>query len=129
MLDTFPDEREAAFECGFPLTELRVDRVVAGFEQLSDLVDAEEGIGVEDEDEEESTGRETGVCERRVPGECEAIAAVTTLDSGTVVPSPEGYCTALGTRGLFLRALTAPLNDGVERLGAEHYCLALNNVL
>ena len=83
VLDTLPDEGEAAFKCGFPLAELGVDRIVAGLEQLSDLVDAEEGIGVEDEDEEEFTGRETGVCERRVSGVCEAVAAIATPDSGT----------------------------------------------
>ena len=129
MLDTLPDEGETAFECGFPLAELGVDRVVAGLEQLSDLVDAEQGIGVEDEDKEEFSGRETGVCERRVSGVCEAVAAVTTPDSGTAVPSLEGCFSTLGTGSLFPRALTAPLDDGVKRLGVEHYCLALNNVL
>ena len=104
-------------------------RVVAGLEQLSDLVDAEEGIGVEDEDEEEFTGRETGVCERRVSGVCEAVAAVTTPDSWTIVQSLEGCFSTLGTESLFPRALTAPLDDGVERRGAEYYCLALNSVL
>ena len=39
-----------------PLAELGVDRIVARIEQLSDLVDAEEGVGVENEDEEEFTG-------------------------------------------------------------------------
>ena len=67
MLDTLPDEGEAAFKCGFPLAELGVDRIVARIEQLSDLVDAEEGIGVEDEDEEEFTGGETAIGKRRIP--------------------------------------------------------------
>jgi len=55
-LGALPNEGEAVFECGFPLAELAVDCVVTGLEQLSDLVDAEEGIDVEDEDEEEFTG-------------------------------------------------------------------------
>lgn len=76
-----PRRGEAAFERGFPLAELRVNRVVADLEQLSDLIDAEKGIGVEDEDEQEFTGGETAVCERRVAGVCEAIAAVATPDS------------------------------------------------
>jgi len=129
VLDSLPDEGEAALKGGFPLAELGVDCIVARIEQLSDLVDAKQGIGVEDEDEEEFTGGETAVGKRRIPGECEAIAAVVTPDSGTVVPSLEGCCTALGTRGLFPRALTALLNDDVERFGAEHYCLPLNNLL
>ena len=106
-----------------------MDRVVARIDQLGDLVNAEQRIGVENEDEQEFTGRELTVCERSVPGVCKAVAAVTTSDSGTVVPSLEGCLTTLGTGSLFPGVLTAPLDDGVKRLGAEHYCLALNNVL
>jgi hypothetical protein len=95
VLDAFPDEwgRGSRVERGFSLSQARVDRVVAGLEQLGDLVDAEQGIGIEDEYEEEFTGGETAVCERRVPSICEAVAAVATPDSGTVVPSLEGCFT------------------------------------
>ncbi|GAA0467381.1 hypothetical protein GCM10008985_25430 [Halococcus dombrowskii] len=96
---------------------------------MGDLVDAEQGISVENEDEKELTGCKTGVCERRVSGVYEAIAAVTTPDSGTAVPSLESCFSILGTGSLLPRTLAAPLDDGVERLGAEHYCLALNNFL
>lgn len=84
-----------------------MDRIVVRIEQLGDLVDAEHGIGVKDEDEQEFTGREPVICERRVLGVCEAIAAVATPDSGTVVPSLEGCFTALGTGSLFPSVLTA----------------------
>ena len=120
---------EAAFECGFPLAELGVDRVVAVIEQLGDLVDAEQSIGVENEDEQEFTRSEDAVCKRRISGVREAIAAVAAPDSGTVVPSLEEGFTTLGTGSLFPRALTAPLDDRVERFGAEHYCLPLDNLL
>ena len=113
----------------FPLAELHVDRVVARIDQLGDLVNVEQRIGVENEDEQEFTGRELTVCERGVPGVCKAVAAVTTPDSGTVVPSLEGCLTTLGTGSLFPGVLTAPLDAIVERLGVKHYCLALSNIL
>jgi hypothetical protein len=48
VLDAFPDEIEAALEGGFYLSNRGVGGVVDGVEELRDLVDAEERVGVED---------------------------------------------------------------------------------
>ena len=56
MLDTFPDEGEAALKGGFSLSQCRVDSIVDGIEQLGDLVDAEESVRVEDKDQNDLTG-------------------------------------------------------------------------
>ena len=47
VLDALPDEGEAALEGGFSLPNRRVDGVVDGVEELSDLMNAEKCIGVE----------------------------------------------------------------------------------
>ena len=56
VLDTFPDEGEAALKGGFSLSQCRVDSIVDGIEQLGDLVDAEESVRVEDKDQNDLTG-------------------------------------------------------------------------
>ena len=49
VLDAFPDEEEAALEGGFSLSNRGMDRVVDSLEELSDLVNAEKRVGVENE--------------------------------------------------------------------------------
>ena len=55
VLDAFPDEGEATFERGFSLSQRRVNGVVDRFEQLGDLMNAEERVSIEDEDQNDLT--------------------------------------------------------------------------
>jgi len=119
-LDAFPDEVEAALEGGFYLSDSRVDGIVDGFEQLGELVDAKECVGVEDEGEDDLTRGESAAFEGSVAGVGEDIPAVGTPDPGTAVPGLDGGFTTLRAGSLFPGLFAAPLDDGIERLGAQH---------
>jgi hypothetical protein len=66
LLEICPDEVEAA--SGFHLTDGRMNRIVDGLEELGDLVDAEQRIGVESEADENLTGCERPAFEVGVAG-------------------------------------------------------------
>ena len=63
MTDTIPDGWEAASERGFYVVDRLEDGFVGVVEQRRDLVDAEEGIGVENEGDEKFAGGEFRVLE------------------------------------------------------------------
>ena len=63
MAHTFPDGREAANERGFHVVDRGEDGFVGAVKQRRDLIDAEEGICVENEGDEELAGREFRVVE------------------------------------------------------------------
>ena len=121
MLDALPDEGEAALEGGFSLPNRRVDGVVDGVEELSDLMNAEKCIGVEDERNNEFARSECAAVKGRVPRVGEGVAAVGTSNSGTVVPGLDGGFATLWTGCLFPGLLTAPLDLRIERLWPQHY--------
>ena len=68
LLEICPDEVEAALKGGFHLTDGRMNRIVDGLEELGDLVDAEQRIGVESEADENLTGGERPAFEVGVAG-------------------------------------------------------------
>jgi len=65
--NTVPDSRKSSTERGFKLSELVVKSLVAWREKSGDLSDAEEGVGVEDEGDEELTS-EFRIVERCASG-------------------------------------------------------------
>jgi len=95
-----------------------MNRVVDGVEQLGNLVDAEERIGVEDERDNDFAGGKSAAFEGSVAGVSEDVSRVGTPDSGTVVPGPDGGFATLWARSVFPRSFTAPLDLGIERLWA-----------
>ena len=121
MLDAFPDEVEAALKGGFYLSNRGMNRVVDRIEQLDDLVNAEKGVSVEDERDDDLTGSEPPAFEGCVASVGEDVAAVGTPDPGTAVPGLDSGFIALRAGSLFPRLLTAPLDFLIERLWAQHY--------
>ena len=103
-------------ERGLHIADRLEDSFIGTVEQRRDLIDAEEGIGIEDEGEEELAGGEFRVVERRSSG----VGGF--LDTAPT-PDPRG---AVESAGITVRAdsagpdgLESPLDDGVKRLGAE----------
>lgn len=121
VLDAFPDEIEAALNSGFYLSNRGMDGVVDGVEELSDLVDAKERVGVEDERDDDLAGSESAAFEGRVVRVDEDVLTVRTPDAGTVVPGLDGDFTTRRAGSLFPRQLTAPLDFLIERLWTQHY--------
>jgi len=87
VLDTHPDEVEVAFERGFYLSNRGMNRVVDRFEQLGDLVDAEECVGVEDDRNGNLATSERATFEERVAGIGEDTAAVGDQTRGLLSPT------------------------------------------
>jgi hypothetical protein len=98
-----------------------MDRVVDSLEELSDLVNAEKRVGVENERNDDLTRGESAAFEGGVASVAEDVAAVGTPDPGTGVPGLDGGFAALWTESLFPRLLTAPLDFLIERLWAQDY--------
>lgn len=98
-----------------------MNRFVAGLERLDDLIDAEQGISIQNEHEKESTGCESAVCEGHVSGTEKAISAVVASDAGTVIPRLDGCVVAFQAQSLFPGLFAAPLDNFVERLGMKYY--------
>ena len=82
MIDAIPDGGEAASERGFHVLDRSEDSFVGAIKQRYDLVDAEEGIGVENEGDEELAGGEFRVVERCSAGAGGFPATAATPDSG-----------------------------------------------
>lgn len=120
VLDAFPDEIEATFERGFYISNRGVDGIVDGFEQLCDLVDAEERVGVEDERNDDFAGRERAALEGGVAHVREHVPEVGTPDAGTTVPGLDGGFATLWTGSLFPSLLTVPVDAEMERLWSQH---------
>ena len=83
LLELCPGEVEAALKGGFHLTDGRMNRIVDGLEELCDLVDAKQRIGVENEGDDDLTGCERSAFERCVAGVGERLLAVSTPQPGT----------------------------------------------
>ena len=120
VLDAFPDEIEAALESGFYLSNRGVSGIVDGVEQLSDLVDAEERVGVEDERDTDLAGSERTSFEGSVTRVREDIAAVGTPNAGTAVPGLDSSFATLRAGSLFPGLFAAPLDLRIERLWPQH---------
>ena len=82
MADAFPDGREAARERGFHVVDRLEDGFVGVVEQRRDLVDAEEGVGVEDEGDEKLAGSEFRVVEGCAAGVGGFPVTASTPDAG-----------------------------------------------
>ena len=116
-----PDEVEAALKSGFHLADSRMDSIVNRLEELSDLVDAEQRICVEDEGDDNLSWRECSSFEGCVAGVGEGISAVRTPQPGTVVPGADGGFTTIRAWSFLPSVLTAPLDFFIERLWPQHY--------
>ena len=115
-----PDEIEAALESGFYLSNRGVNGIIDGVEQLSDLVDAEERVGVEDERDNDLARSERASFEGSVARVGEHVPAVGTPDAGTGVPGLDRGVTTFRAGGFFPGLLTAPLDLRIERLWPQH---------
>ena len=115
-----PDEIEAALESGFYLSNRGVSGIVDGVEQLSDLVDAEERVGVEDERDTDLAGSERTSFEGSVTRVPEDIVAVGTPKAGTAVPGLDSSFATLRAGSLFPGLFAAPLDLRIERLWPQH---------
>jgi hypothetical protein len=120
-LDAFLDEVEAALESGFYLSNRGMNGIIDCLEELRYLVDAKQCVSIENERDNDLTGRESPTFEGSVARVGEDIAAVRTPDPGTAVPGLDGGFTTLWTRGLLPRLFTAPLDFVIERLWAQNY--------
>jgi hypothetical protein len=121
VLDAFPDEGEAALESGFSLSNRGMNGIVDGVEELPDLVNAKLRISVENERDNDLTGRESSALEGSVARVGEDIAAVGTPDPGTGVPGQDGGFVTFWIGSLLPRLFTAPLDFIIERLWAQNY--------
>lgn len=95
-------------------------RVTRG-EEFSDLGDAEQRISVEDEGNEELTGSEFRIVERRASCVRGFPVTAATPDTVRAAESVETVCTAVRAGSFLPDCLETPLDDGVERLGPKFY--------
>lgn len=93
--------------------------VIGPVKQGRDLIDAEQGIGVQNEGHEELAGGEFCVIEWRPKGVGTHESAATAPDTVEIVPRSDSCCTTLWTGSLFPDGLETPLDVTVERLGAK----------
>ena len=120
-MELCPDEVEAAFERGFHLTDGRMNRIIDGLEELGDLVDTKQRIGVENEGDENLTGCERPAFEGCVAGVGERISAVGAPQPETAVPGLDDGFVAIWTGCFFLNLLAVPLDFLIVRLWTQDY--------
>jgi len=101
----------------FHFSELVVKSLVAWREKSGDLGDAEEGVAVEDEGDEELTRSELRIVERCASG----VGGFPVTRYGQTGEGVETVCTAVWTEAVLLDDIATPLDDGVERLGLKFY--------
>lgn len=120
VLDTLPDEVEAALEDCFYLSNGGMDRIVDCIKELCNLADTEQYISVDYELDSNLARSERAAMEGCVPCVCEGIAARGTTDAETIVPGLYGGPTTLRTGSIFPRLLAAPLDLRIKRLWSQH---------
>ena len=82
VADAFPDGWEAASERGFYVVDRLEDGFVGTVKQRRDLIDAEEGVGVEDEGDEKLAGGEFLIVERCAAGVGDFPVTASAPDAG-----------------------------------------------
>jgi hypothetical protein len=85
------------------------------------LGNAEQCVSVEDERDEELTGGEFRIVERRTPRVRGFPVTAATPDSVRAVEDVKTVCATVWTGAFLSYHLETPLDDGVERLGPKFY--------
>jgi len=129
VTDAFPDGREAPPERGSHPADAVVDSIVGVIEKRRDLVNAEEGIGVEDEPNKELVSGEFRIVEQRCECVSRGMAAVSTSNTRRVHGGLDGALVTVGTRSLLPGILQSPLDEAIERLGAKLYSTERDELL
>lgn len=124
VLDTLPDKVEAMPDGHSSLFYTGMDSIVDSFEEMSDLLDAQRGVGVEDK---RNDGLTRGGCDRRrgVVRIVEAVSTTIASEADTV-----GSGLALGfatvrTGHLVPRLVAALPETEFERVGGRHIEVSL----
>jgi len=117
VLNTLTDEIEAVFKRGFYLSNSGIDCV----EELGDLIDAEQCIGVEDERDIDLARTGRPASKERVPCVAEGTAARRTPDAKKIVLRLCTRFTTLRTGSVFPRSLAVPPDAETKRYWSQQY--------
>jgi hypothetical protein len=119
VFELFPDEREAACDRGFHLSNRVIDGLVGSVEYDRDLRDTEQRVCIEKVREKHLTAGEVLLVEWRTVGVDRFEIAFSADNAVGRFPRVDAGITAAWTRRMLPELLESPLDAGIERLGIQ----------